>query len=114
MSPDEEERVKNYKSWKAEFSSTQAPANKNVGSIDGMSLIMRRSEDGDGDRHLVDNDDTLHHYNEIKELIRSHFNSFDDLLQKMGKAAFTHENEVTYTDFETVVRSMPPAAKFSA
>lgn len=115
MHPEEDERLRNYKSHYGEFSSTQAPNKKHLGSIDGMSQIFRRSEDGDiGDRHLVDDDDTLHHYNEIKELFRSHFNSFDDLLQKMGKAAFTHENMVSFKDFETVVRSMSAAAKFSS
>ena len=54
---------------------------------------MRRSEDGDGgDRNIVDDDDTLHHYTEIKEMLRLNFNTFDDLLQRMGKPQFTYEN----------------------
>lgn len=32
----------------------------------------------------------------------------------MGKASFTHENMVTFKDFETVIRSMPAASKFSS
>jgi EF-hand domain pair len=48
LHPEEEERLRNYKSHYGEFSSTQAPANKFLGSIDGMSHIMKRSEDGDG------------------------------------------------------------------
>lgn len=76
---------------------------------------MRRSEDGDGgDRNIVEDDDTLHQYSEIKEMLRLNFNTFDDLLQKMGKAQFTFENQVTFRDFETLVRSMPQSNKFSS
>ena len=46
---------------------------------------MRRSDDLDNDKLLVDDNDVLHHYAEIKEMLRLNFNTFDDLLQKMGK-----------------------------
>jgi hypothetical protein len=45
---------------------------------------MKRSEDDTNDRQLIDDDDALHHYNEIKEAFKANFNTFDDLLQKMG------------------------------
>ena len=51
-----------------------------MGSVDGLSQIMRRSEFDEGERHLVEDDDILHHKNEIKELLRLNFNTFDDLL----------------------------------
>lgn len=77
---------------------------------------MRRSEEGEGEsrRHLIDDDDTLQLYSELKEMLRANFNTFDDLLQKMGKADFTKENLVTFKDFESVVRSMPKSEKYSS
>ena len=76
---------------------------------------MRRSEEGEGfERNIVDDSDNLHLYSEIKELLRANFQTFDDLLQKMGKAQFTQENVVTFKDFETLVRSMPQTSKFSS
>ena len=58
---------------------------KDIGSVDGMSDIMRRSDaDFDG-RQLIHEDDTILIYNDIKEQLRLNFNTFDDLLQKMGR-----------------------------
>ncbi len=78
---------------------------------------MGRSDDygvGDTDRQLVDDNDVIHLYSEIKEMLRINFNSFDDLLQKMGKASFQMESLVSFRDFENLVRSMPQASKFSS
>ena len=41
---------------------------------------MRRSVDGGDERNLVDDNDSLALYSELKELLRANFNSFDDLL----------------------------------
>lgn len=85
--------------------------------MEGLSQIMRRSVDDtdqQNTRHLIDDDDALHHYNEIKEAFRVNFNTFDDLLQKMGAPKMlTETNVVTYRDFEAVVRSMTQGAKYS-
>lgn len=43
LHPEEEERLRNFKSHYGEFSSTQAPNKKHLSSIDGMSQIYRRS-----------------------------------------------------------------------
>jgi hypothetical protein len=43
--PEEEERMRNYKSHYGEFSSTQPHAVKNLGSVEGLSQIMRRTVD---------------------------------------------------------------------
>jgi|LauGreDrversion4_2_1035121.scaffolds.fasta_scaffold44502_2 hypothetical protein len=75
---------------------------------------MRRSDFGEHERHIVDDDDTLNNYSELKELLRQSFNTFDDLLSKMGRPSITQMNEVTYRDFETLVRTMPQASKFSS
>ena len=98
-----------YKTVYGDISSTQAPAKRDIGSVDGMSHIMRRSVDGDGldGRHLVDDDDSLQLYSELKDLLRLNFNTFDDLLQRMGKPSFTQEKVVTFKDFETLIKSMP-------
>ena len=49
---------------------------------------MRRSDvDFEaGGRQLIGDDDTIHVYNDIKEGLRTQFNTFDDILQKMGQA----------------------------
>lgn len=82
QTPEEAEQVRAYKTVYGDISSTQAPAKRDIGSVDGMSHIMRRSVDGDGleGRHLVDDDDSLQLYSELKELLRLNFNTFDDLL----------------------------------
>ena len=75
---------------------------------------MKRSEDNSANHNLVSEDDAMNHYNEIKEALRANFNSFDDLLQKMGLPAFTTQsNVVTFKDFETLIRSMVQGQKFS-
>ena len=75
---------------------------------------MKRSEEDSGNHNLVSEDDAMNHYNEIKEALRANFNSFDDLLQKMGLPAFTTQsNVVTFKDFETLIRSMVQGQKFS-
>ncbi len=63
---------------------------------------------------MIDDDDAMRHYNEIKEAFRLNFNTFDDLLQKMGQPAMiTEGNSVTFRDFEAVVRSIPQGLKYS-
>jgi hypothetical protein len=75
---------------------------------------MKRSEDDTNDRNLVDDDDAMNHYNEIKEALRSTFNTFDDLLQKMGVPSLSMQsNVVTFRDFETLIRGMPQGQKYS-
>jgi hypothetical protein len=75
---------------------------------------MKRSEDETNDRNLVDDDDALNHYNEIKEELKVNFNTFDDILQKMGVPAVAMQsNVVTFRDFETLVRAMPQGQKYS-
>jgi len=75
---------------------------------------MKRSEDDTNDRNLVDDDDALNHYNEIKEALKVNFNTFDDILQKMGVPAVARQsNVVTFRDFETLVRAMPQGQKYS-
>lgn len=77
---EEEERMKAYKSHYGEYSSTVQPLGKNLGSIDGLSQIMRRSEETEQERYLIEENDSLHLYSEIKEMFRAHYNSYDDLL----------------------------------
>ncbi len=75
---------------------------------------MKRSEDDTGNHNLVSDDDAMNHYNEIKEALRANFNTFDDLLQKMGLPAFAvQSNVVTFKDFETLIRSMVQGQKYS-
>lgn len=50
-----------------------------------MSDIMRRSDADFEGRQLIHDDDTILVYNDIKEQLRLNFNTFDDLLQKMGR-----------------------------
>jgi len=76
--PEEAARLKAYKTYQAEFSST---GDRHIGTVEGLSQIMRKSENNTSDRHnLVDDDDVFVHYNEIKEALKANFNSFDDLL----------------------------------
>ena len=53
---------------------------------------MGRSDEDYRGGNLMDDNDTLHLYNEIKELLRASYNTFDDLLQKMGKPEIAKEN----------------------
>jgi hypothetical protein len=82
-------------------------------SVEGLSSIMHRSAIEGTDRKLVDEDDVLHIYNDIKELFRKAF-SFEDLLAKMGKPELTKENMVTFKDFETLVKSFDGGHRFSS
>jgi hypothetical protein len=125
--PEEEERMRAYKSYQAEFSSTQPHNKKNIGSVDGLSQIMRRSEDEDPLHHraLIGDNDTLHVYSQLKEMLRINFNTFDDLLQKMTSTSSKRSlnqnpllmgqgiSQVNFSDFETLMRSMPQTSKFS-
>jgi hypothetical protein len=79
-----------------------------------MSEIMDRSQYDMGDKRLVNEDDILDHYNDIKEMFRMNNFTFDDLLSKMGKPDFQKENIVTLKDFEKVIRSLPDGNKFSS
>jgi hypothetical protein len=80
---------------------------------------MRRSEDNPSDRQLVDDDDLVYIQQEIKEMLRLHYTSFEDILAKMGTqikvpTASGRGNVVTLADFETVVLNIPKAqTKFS-
>ena len=75
---------------------------------------MKRSEDDTNDRNLVDDDDSLNHYNEIKEALKINFNTFDDILQKMGVPTLAMQsNVVTFRDFEILIRAMPQGQKYS-
>ena len=46
---------------------------------------MKRSDNDYQERKLIDDDDVLNIYNEIKEMLRINFLTFDDILQKFGK-----------------------------
>jgi len=77
-----------------------------------MSDIMHRSSLDLEGRQLINENDSLEVYNEIKEALRTHFHSFEGLLQKMGKPDITNRRpeamyHVNFTDFEKVVRSLP-------
>lgn len=57
-------------------------------------------------------------YNDIKESLRTQFNTFDDILQKMGQADIRDRkpeamNQVTFKDFEGVVKGLPMGHKYS-
>ncbi len=109
--PEEAARLKAYKTYQAEITSS---GNRGIGTVEGLSQIMKRSVDDTQDRNLIDDDDAMHHYNEIKEALRLNFNTFDDLLQKMGVPAFSMQsNVVTFKDFETLIRGMPQGQKYS-
>jgi hypothetical protein len=82
------EQTQNIRSILGEIGPGSHP--RDLGTVDGMSEIMHRSALDLEGRQLIDNDDTLHLYNEIKEGLRAHFYSFDDLLQKMGRADVTN------------------------
>lgn len=68
---------------------------------------MKRSDVDYHDRKLIDDDDVLNIYNEIKEMLRINFLMFDDILQRLGKPSIGKEDKITLNDFETLVRSMP-------
>ena len=75
---------------------------------------MKRSEDNTNDRNFVDDDDAINHYSEIKEALKANFNTFDDILQKMGVPQMAMQsNVVSFRDFETLVRAMPQGQKYS-
>ena len=66
---------------------------RDLGNVDGLSSIMARSAfDASESRALVDEDDVLHVYTEIKELFKANAFTFDDLLSKMGKPDIAREN----------------------
>jgi hypothetical protein len=57
---------------------------------------MERSNLGDfEEKKLINEDDVLDHYNEIKELFKANAFTFDELLAKMGKPDILKENVVT-------------------
>jgi len=109
IDPEEKKRVEAYKSYQAEVASKQ---DQEVGSVKGLSQIMRKSEDHPSERHFIDDEDSIHLQNDVKEMLRVNFNAFEDILQKMG-APTRIANVVTLKDFETVIRSMPASAKYS-
>lgn len=74
---------------------------------------MRRSEDNPSERHFIDDEDSIHIQNDLKEMMRLQFNSFEDILAKMGAPNRKHGNVVTLKDFEAVIHSMPNASKYS-
>ena len=45
---------------------------------------MRKSEDNGSERHFIDDEDSIHLQNEVKEMLRVNFIAFEDILQKMG------------------------------
>lgn len=98
----------------ADINSQSKLDNRDLESVAGLSSIMDRSAFDASERRLVDDDDILHTYNDIKELFRQHAFNFEDLLAKMGKAEFQRENQVTFKDFETLVKNLPGGHKFSS
>ena len=77
---------------------------------------MRRSEENSSDRHLIDDDDLVHIQSDIKDMMRFHYSSFEDILAKMGSLVKQGQtgNVVTLSDFENVVQNIPKAqARYS-
>lgn len=109
IDPEEKKRIEAYKSYQAEVASKQ---DQDIGSVKGLSQIMRMSEDNGSERHFIDDEDSIHLQNEVKEMLRVNFIAFEDILQKMG-APTRKTNVVTLKDFETVIRSMPASTKYS-
>jgi hypothetical protein len=58
VDPEERKRMEAFKSYQAEIGSRQD--HSVIGSVKGMSEIMRRSEDNPSDRMLVDDDDLVY------------------------------------------------------
>jgi len=50
-------------------------------------------------------------YNELKELLKEKFFSFDMVLQKMNKPTIDTTNSIAFADFETLFRSIDEAMK---
>ena len=79
-----------------------------------MSEIMDRSTLDFGlERRLEHEDDVLDHYNDIKEMFRFNAQTFDALLNKMGRPEHSKENIVTLKDFENLIRGMLGSKKFT-
>jgi hypothetical protein len=57
IDPEEKKRIEAYKTYQAEIASKQ---DQDVGSVKGLSQIMRRSEDNPSDRHFIDDEDSIH------------------------------------------------------
>eukprot|EP00347_Sterkiella_histriomuscorum_P003356 403364608 len=102
--------------FKSAFGELGGSQRKDLGTVDGMSDIMRRSDaDFDG-RQLIQEDDTILIFNDIKEQLRLNFHTFDDILQKMGRPdALVPQSstQVTSKDFETLIKGMPTGYKYS-
>jgi hypothetical protein len=73
----------------------------------------RSAFDASESRALIDDNDVINVYSDIKELFKANAFTFDDLLSKMGKPDISRENQVTFKDFERLVREMPGNAKYS-
>jgi hypothetical protein len=51
IDPEEKKRIEAYKSYQAEVASKQ---DQDIGSVKGLSQIMRMSEDNGSERHFID------------------------------------------------------------
>ena len=60
---------------------------KDVISVQGLSEIMERSSVDMSHRDLINEDDLLDNYNEIKELIKQNAITFEELLRQLGKTS---------------------------
>lgn len=76
----------------ADINSQSKIEQRDVGSVDGLSSIMHRSALDATDRKLVDDDDVLNTYNDIKELFKKNAFNFEDLLARMSKPDIAREN----------------------
>ena len=83
---EEAEPIKSNLTTVGEGLKSEGKRHDDIGSVDGLSAIMKKSAGTDQEsRALISDDDTLSIYNGIKEILLKKYFSFDSLLQTMDK-----------------------------
>ena len=87
---------------------------RTAGTVDGMSTLMRRSDAGDRKvPSLVNENEHIENFNEIKETFMRKCFAFEDLLNTMGLVKPGNETRITFEDFFKAVSQICGANKFS-
>lgn len=73
---------------------------RTAGTVDGMSTLMRRSDAGDRKvPNLVNENEHIENFNEIKETFMRKCFAYEDLLNTMGLVKPGNETKIVFEDF---------------
>ena len=87
---------------------------RSAGSVSGLSSLMKKSDDKEIEvPKLVNDDEHLTNYSDIKDGFLTKCFTFEDLLQLMGLSKPGNDAKVFLSDFNRAVVSLFGGAKFS-